>query len=190
MSQALHIQVTDEERQWLFTLVRSTIERGLAALPPLPDTEQPQPPEGVLRERLGAFVTLHRRGELRGCIGLMGPILPLYLAVAAMARAAAFEDHRFPPLTAVEWPDVDFDISILGPTSPCPDIELIELGRHGLMLEARGRAAVFLPQVPVEQGWTVRDTLEHLCRKASLPPGAWRDDAAVISWYEATVIHP
>ena len=101
-----------------------------------------------------------------------------------------FEDPRFRPLAAAEWPEVDFDISILGPTSPCPDIDLIELGRHGLMLEARGRTAVFLPQVPVEQGWSVKGTLEQLCRKASLPPGTWRDRTAVIYWYEATVIHP
>lgn len=190
MSHTLHIQITGEERQWLFALVRSTIERGLTGLPPLPDDEVPQAPQGALREHLGAFVTLHRRGELRGCIGLMRPIMPLYLAVAAMARAAAFEDPRFRPLTAAEWPNVDFDISILGPSTPCPDIGLIELGRHGLMLEARGRTAVFLPQVPVEQGWTVTGTLEQLCRKASLPTDAWRDDTAVISWYEAQVIRP
>ena len=116
-------------------------------------------------------------------------MLPLYQTVAAMARAAAFEDPRFRPLAAAEWPEVDFDISILGPTSPCPDIDLIELGRHGLMLEARGRTAVFLPQVPVEQGWSVKGTLEQLCRKASLPPGTWRDRTAVIYWYVATVIH-
>ncbi len=190
MSQAVRIQVADEEKQWLFDLVRSTIERGLAGLPSLEEGALPEPSEGALRERLGAFVTLRRRGELRGCIGLMRPILPLYQAVAAMARAAAFEDPRFRPLTTEEWPEVDFDISILGPTSPCPDIDRIELGRHGLMLEARGRTAVFLPQVPVEQGWSVKGTLEQLCRKASLPPGTWRDRTAVIYWYEATVIHP
>lgn len=190
MSQALCLQLSDEEKQWLFALVRSTIERGLNGLPPLPDDRQPQPPEGALREHLGVFVTLNLHGSLRGCIGLMRPILPLYLATAAMSRAAAFEDPRFRPLTAAEWPDVDFEISILGPSAPCPDIDLIELGRHGLVLEARGRAAVFLPQVPVEQGWSVKDTLEQLCRKASLPPGSWRDSTAVISWYEATIIHP
>ena len=190
MSQAVRIQVTDEEKQWLFALVRSTVERGLAGLPPLAEGELPEAPEGALRERLGAFVTLRRQGELRGCIGLMRPMLPLYQTVAAMARAAAFEDPRFRPLAAAEWPEVDFDISILGPTSPCPDIDLIELGRHGLMLEARGRTAVCLPQVPVEQGWSVKGTLEQLCRKASLPPGTWRDRTAVIYWYEATVIHP
>lgn len=187
MSQAVRIQVTDEEKQRLFDLVRSTIERSLAGLPPL--TEETLP-EGALRECRGVFVTLRRRGELRGCIGLARAVLPLYRAVADMARAAAFEDPRFRPLTASEWPEVDFDISILGPVSPCPDIRLIEPGRHGLVLEARGRSALFLPQVPVEQGWTVPETLEQLCRKASLPPGAWRDRAAVISWYEATLIHP
>ncbi|MCH5276898.1 MAG: AmmeMemoRadiSam system protein A [Desulfovibrionaceae bacterium] len=190
MSHALPIQLTQAEQQWLFGLVRSTIERGLKGLPPLAGDELPQAPEGALREHLGAFVTLQLRGKLRGCMGLMRPILPLCQAVAAMARAAAFEDPRFMPLSAAEWPDVDFEISILGPSAPCPGTDRIELGRHGLMLEARGRTAVFLPRVPVEQGWSVRDTLEQLCRKASLPPDAWRDSTAIISWYEASVIHP
>lgn len=190
MSQAVQVTLTDEEKDFLFNLTRSTIERGLAGQPPVADKDLPVPPEGVLREHLGAFVTLHRQGELRGCIGLMRPMLPLYRAVAAMARAAAFEDPRFSPLTAAEWPQVDFEISILGPTSPCPDIDRIELGRHGLLLEARGRTAVFLPQVPVEQGWSVKGTLEQLCRKAALPPGTWRDRTATVYWYEATVIHP
>lgn len=190
MSQAVRISLTDEDKQWLFNLTRSTIEHGLKGLPPLAEQDLPPPPEGALREPLGVFVTVHRQGELRGCIGLMRPLLPLYQAVTAMARAAAFEDPRFTPLTAAEWPDLEFEISVLGPTSPCPDIALIELGRHGLMLEARGRTAVFLPRVPVEQGWSVKGTLEQLCRKACLPPGTWRDRTATVYWYEATVIHP
>lgn len=190
MSQAVRVTLTDEEKQFLFELARSTIERGLAGLAPLPEGDLPPPPGDVLQKPMGAFVTLHRQGALRGCIGLMRPVAPLYVAVAAMARAAAFEDRRFMPLTAAEWPQVDMEISVLGPTSPCPDLNLIELGRHGIMLEARGRTAVFLPQVPVEQGWTLKGTLEQLCRKAGLPPGTWRDLTATIYWYEATVLRP
>lgn len=190
MSQAIRIELTEQEKQYLFDLVRSTIERGLAGQPPLPEKDVPLPPEGALRNPMGAFVTLNLKGNLRGCIGMMQPIAPLYLTVAAMANAAAFGDRRFPPLTAEEWPDVTFEISILGPTAPCPDINEIELGRHGILLESRGRTAVFLPQVPVEQGWSVKGTLEQLCRKAALPPGTWRDRTATVYWYETTVIHP
>ena len=190
MSQTVQVNLTKDEEQFLFDLVRSSIERGLAGKQALPEGELPVPPEGTLRQNMGAFVTLHLKGELRGCVGLMQPVVPLYVAVAAMAYAAAFQDRRFPPLTAAEWPDVSFEISILGPTSPCPDINLIELGKHGILLESRGRTAVFLPQVPVEQGWSVKGTLEQLCRKAALPPGTWRDRTATVYWYETTVIHP
>lgn len=190
MSQALQVTLTEQEKSFLFDLVRSCIERGFEGLPPLMEDGLPVPPDGALKEHLGAFVTLDIKGQLRGCIGMMRPAGPLYVTVAAMARAAAFHDQRFPALTKEEWPNVGFEISILGPTSPCPDIEQIELGRHGILLESRGRTSVFLPQVPVEQGWSVKGTLEHLCRKADLPPGTWRDRTATVYWYESLLIRP
>jgi AmmeMemoRadiSam system protein A len=190
MSQAVSIVPTENEAEFLFDIVRRVIERGLSGLPLPSEKDVPEPPEGVLRQPMGAFVTLHRNGRLRGCIGTMQPSAPLYLTVALMAWNAAFRDHRFHPLTREEMPGLTFDISLLGPMAPCPDREKIELGRHGIMLQARGRGAVFLPQVPVEQGWTLTETLEQLCRKAALPPGAWREKNAVILWYESVLIKP
>lgn len=190
MSQAVQLVLTEQERQYLFDIVRAAIERGLEGKPALAEADLPEPPTAQLKELMGAFVTLHLGGQLRGCVGVMRPVAPLHLVVSDMARAAAFGDNRFPPLTREEWPDVTFEISILGPATPCPDINLIELGRHGIMLESRGRTAVFLPQVPVEQGWSVKGTLEQLCRKAAIPPGTWRDRTATVFWYEALVIRP
>lgn len=106
---------------------------------------------------------------LRGCIGLMEPVMPLALAVLRMGWAAAFSDYRFSPLRAAEVPDLELDISVLGPLSPAAP-EDIELGRHGVKLEALGRSAVFLPQVPPEQGWNLSQTLEALRRKAGFRP--------------------
>lgn len=190
MSQAVKITLTAEERRFLIDLVPWSIKNGLEGRGRPPAGAIPPPPEGILREPMGAFVTLHKNGKLRGCIGMMQPITPLYQTVAAMAHAAAFEDGRFKPLASGELPDIKFDISILGPVSLCPDIKQIELGRHGVILKARGRSSVFLPQVPVEQGWSLTDTLEQLCRKAGLPPESWQDSTAAVHWYESLLIVP
>lgn len=104
-----------------------------------------------------------------------------------MARAAAFEDPRFPALDAAEWPHCSLHISVLGPLSPCPDPARIVIGRHGLLLRLGMRQGVFLPQVPVEQGWDLGQYLEHLCRKAGLPAGGWRDPQALLFWFESLV---
>ncbi len=188
MSQAVQITLTDQEKSYLFDIVRQSIEAGLNGKGSPEESELPAPPTDNLRQPLGAFVTLEKSGQLRGCIGMIQAVAPLYVVVNAMAWAAAFDDKRFPPVTRDEMPDIAFEISVLGPVTPCPDVNQIEIGRHGILLESRGRRAVFLPQVPVEQGWSVKGTLEQLCRKAALPPGTWRDRTATVFWYEATVI--
>ena len=190
MSQAVKITLTDEEKRFLIDLVPWSIKHGLEGRGRPAPGAVPAPPEGTLREPMGAFVTLHKNGKLRGCIGMMQPLAPLYQTVASMAHAAAFEDGRFKPVVRDELPNIKFDISILGPVAPCPDIKQIELGRHGIILKARGRSAVFLPQVPVEQGWSLTDTLEHLCRKAGIPLESWQDSTAVVQWYESLMIVP
>ncbi len=154
------------------------------------DAAVPVPPEGVLHQPMGAFVTLHKNGSLRGCIGAMIGEKPLYLTVARMARAAAFEDHRFSPVRVEELGEITFDISVLSPLTPCPGPQAIIPGKHGVLLQARGRSAVFLPQVATEQGWSVADMLQNLCRKAGLPLDAWQDPDARLWWYEALCIQP
>lgn len=190
MSQSVSVILTEQEQRFLFDLVRWSITRGLAGDPfPEPDIIS-APPPGILHEAMGAFVTLHKNGQLRGCIGSMMPESPLYQTVASMAWAAAFQDPRFAPVTMDELTEITFDISVLGPLSPCPDYHSIEIGKHGVLLAAHGRSAVFLPQVALEQGWNVEQTLDQLCHKAGIPLGSWKNPDARLYWYEALLIQP
>jgi uncharacterized protein len=136
------------------------------------------PPTAHLAQPRGVFTTLHLRGQLRGCVGYILPISPLYTAVAETARAAAFEDTRFYPVTIDEARALAIELSILSPPQPiAPD--LVEVGRHGLLIGMAGRRGLLLPQVPIEQQWDRITFLEHTCRKAGLPVDAWRKGATV-----------
>jgi AmmeMemoRadiSam system protein A len=129
-------------------------------------------------EPRGAFTSLYLRGELRGCVGYVLPRFPVYRTVAETARAAAFDDNRFPPVTKEEAPHLAIDLSILSPPEPIrPDD--IEIGRHGLIVTWHGHRGLLLPQVPVERGWDRTSFLEQTCRKAGLPVDAWRQGATI-----------
>ena len=171
------MSLTPAEKKSLLVLARRALEARLRDGRDLAD-----PPPGValsprLREPAGAFVTLERDGELRGCIGFIEPIRPLYRAVMENAVSAATRDFRFPPVEAEELPRIRIEISVLTPLREIPGPEAFEPGRHGIVLEKQGHRAVFLPQVAAERGWDRETTLEHLCRKAGLPPDAWRRGA-------------
>lgn len=127
---------------------------------------------------------------LRGCIGMMIGQFPLWHTVADMAYKAAREDTRFRPISEKELPFIIYDITALEPLSLCPDKNKIELGKHGIMLQANGRQAVFLPHVPTEQGWTLEQTFEQLCYKAGLSKNTWQDANTLIYWYEGLLLHP
>lgn len=133
-----------------------------------------RPEDSRLWAQQGAFVTLKKGGELRGCIGHMAEDLPLAQCVGRMALQAAFNDHRFPRLSRKEWPDVHLEISVLTPFRKVEGVNAIQLGRDGILLEKGGHSAVFLPQVAQEQGWSLEETLTHLSAKAGLEPNAWR----------------
>jgi AmmeMemoRadiSam system protein A len=151
------------------------------------DRPVPEPATDTLREPYGAFVTLKRRDQLRGCIGHIVADRPLWHNVADMALAAAFDDPRFPPLTRAELDGLVVEITVLGPLSPCPDPESIEIGRHGLYVRRGMHSGLLLPQVPVEWGWDRLTFLRQTCRKAGLPEDAWRDPETKIYWFEGTV---
>ncbi len=173
-----------EEKQYLKDLVRLCIlkllqGKSLKALPQAPTERLDQP--------FGAFVTLKKNDQLRGCIGRLDAAAPLRETIARMAQAAAFEDPRFPPVSLEEFDALDIEISILSPIEPCPDTELIEIGRHGLVIRSGGRSGLLLPQVPVEWGWDRQEFLQHTCRKAGLPPDAWRKQGTQLLWFEAEV---
>lgn len=172
--------LTAVERGALIGIAREAIRArlGLGPRPSLPET-------GGLGERRGAFVTLHRGGELRGCIGRFEPEGSLARTVADMAEAAAFADPRFPPLGADEADDLEIHVSALGPRVPLPDPELLRVGRHGLVVTQGWHRGVLLPVVAVERGWDAPTFLKHTCLKAGLPADAWRDPATTLETFEA-----
>jgi len=112
--------------------------------------------------------------QLRGCIGSTEARVPAHEAAVDSALDAAFDDPRFQPLTPEEYPDLVLSVSVLTPITPVPGAESIDPGRDGVVLEARGRRALFLPEVAAEQGWNRIELLEHLCQKAGLPRNAWK----------------
>jgi AmmeMemoRadiSam system protein A len=136
------------------------------------------PPTAHLAEPRGAFTSLYLRGELRGCVGYVLPVSPVYRAVAETARAAAFEDTRFYPVTLAEASALEIELSILSPPQSIP-AEAVEIGRHGLLVSMSGHRGLLLPQVPVEHNWDRATFLEQTCRKAGLPLDAWKNGATI-----------
>ena len=134
----------------------------------------------------GAFVTLKKKGELRGCIGFIEPVYPLYKAVAQCAVYAATEDPRFGPVSAAELNVLEYEISVLTPLKKIDDPGLVRVGKHGLVISSGGRRGLLLPQVPVENNWDRLEFLAQACLKAGLSQDAWRKGAE-ISVFEAIV---
>ena len=162
--------LTSAQRGELLSLARSTLIEYINS-GTLPEYETDDP---VISRRSGVFVTLKKNGELRGCIGNLRNNLPLYLAVQEMAASAATSDPRFPPLTFEELDQVSIEISVLSPLRRITDIDLIEVGKHGLVIHQSGRQGVLLPQVAAEEGWDRQAFLENLCLKAGLPFDCWQ----------------
>ncbi len=177
--------LTEEEKTYLKKLVVQSISFGLH--PSDGPYGPPEPPTEKLREELGAFVTLKLGGHLRGCIGNVQGSGELFRTVWNMAQSAAFKDPRFPPLNENEFNAIDYEISILSPIETCPDLELITIGRHGLIMSRDGRSGLLLPQVPVEWNWDRTTFLRQTCVKAGLPEDAWQDPATTVLWFEAVV---
>lgn len=176
-------ELTQEEKDYLKNLARETIAHALG-LGPAPDMK---PVSRKLTQPYGAFVTLTRKKQLRGCIGHIVAQNPLYRTVSEMAKAAAFEDPRFPPVTAKEWDDIQVEISILSPLERVKDLTAITPGIHGLYMRQGSRSGLLLPQVAVEWGWDRETFLAQTCRKAGLPPDAWKDETTEVYWFQAEV---
>jgi len=138
-------------------------------------------PSAHLAELRGAFTSLHRGGQLRGCIGYVMPLYPLYRTVADTAVAAAFHDPRFMPVTTGELAELEIEISVLSLPVPIKPEE-VEIGRHGLIVTLGNARGLLLPQVPVEWGWDREKFLSETCRKAGLPPDAWKRGARLESF--------
>lgn len=144
-------------------------------------------------ERQGVFVTLTRHGELRGCIGFPEPTHILYRAVFEAARSAAFEDPRFPAVAKDELDDIEIEVSVLTipelmkAEKPEDYINMIEIGRDGLIIKAGYNSGLLLPQVPVEWEWDVKEFLKHICIKAGLRQDAWADRANKLYRFQAQI---
>jgi AmmeMemoRadiSam system protein A len=127
-----------------------------------------------LNRRSGVFVTLRIGDELRGCIGYVEPIYPLAQATEEIAVKSALEDNRFMPLTKSEFNEITIEISVLSPLEELRDVEKIEIGKHGLVIDAGYRRGLLLPQVATEYGWDRKEFLKHTSLKAGLSPDAWK----------------
>jgi AmmeMemoRadiSam system protein A len=160
-----------EERELLLRLAHRSIESALEGR-----SIAANPPTAHLAEPRGAFVTLHLLGQLRGCIGYVVPTQSLYATVAEAARAAAFEDPRFPPVAPAEAPHLKIEISVLSPLQPIRPEEVV-VGLHGLVVSQGNRRGLLLPQVPIEWNWDRETFLAQSCLKAGLPPDAWQHGA-------------
>jgi len=166
-------QFSKEERALLLRLAHDSI------LSALERREIPlDPPSSHLAEPRGVFTSLHLHSQLRGCVGYVLPVSSVYRAVAETARAAAFEDSRFYPVTSQEAPHLAVELSLLSPPEPIsPDA--VEIGRHGLLISFAGNRGLLLPQVATEHRWDRTTFLEQTCRKAGLPTDAWKKGAKI-----------
>ncbi|MCL2440923.1 MAG: AmmeMemoRadiSam system protein A [Treponema sp.] len=185
----MNFTITKDEQKILLSLTRETITAELEERKPRSFKEAD--PASNLNKPCGAFVTLHIQNGanrvLRGCIGRMTANLPLIEMVALMAKEAAFNDPRFPPLKKDELNRCFIEISALSPMTPCPDPYQVKVGVHGLLLTGRGYSGVLLPQVPLEQGWNLQEYLDYICIKAGLPPGSYEAPDTQLYTFTAVV---
>jgi AmmeMemoRadiSam system protein A len=169
------------ERALLLRLAREAIAAHVAGRPAhVPGAAD------ILSRPGGAFVTLHKGGELRGCIGHIQATEPLGTVVPRCAVAACSSDPRFPPLAPDELEAIDIELSLLGPLEPITGPHDIVVGRHGLVVERGWQRGLLLPQVATEWNWDADAFLAQTCRKAGLPLDAWKNGAR-LSRFEAEV---
>ncbi len=147
----------------------------------------PNVTEDRLKENCGAFVTLKEGGQLRGCIGYIQAVKPLYQTVIDVAKSAAINDYRFNPVTQDELGKLEYEISVLTPLKKIKDINEIEVGKHGLVMKKGFNSGLLLPQVATEYNWDRETFLKETCRKAGLPQDAWKDKSTEIYTFSAEV---
>jgi len=178
------IELNRDQQINMLKLARKTIADRLGIAE---DIEIPPLDEDIFKEKCGAFVTLHIRGNLRGCIGYIEGVKSIPATVKDMAVSSAFSDPRFSSLTRDEYKKIDIEISILSPIEKVNDLSEIVVGRDGLIITRGYNRGLLLPQVPVEQGWD-RDTfLTHTCYKAGLPGDSWKKTGVLIEKFSAQV---
>jgi len=173
------IELNKDQQIKLLRLARNTIgeyfNRGNHHTPEKTERIENEFSEDIFKKKCGGFVTLHIKGNLRGCIGYIKGIKTIPETIIEMAKAAAFQDPRFPPLTQKEFDLIDIEISVLSPIEQVMKISEIVVGRDGLIISNGFSSGLLLPQVATEYGWDVTEFLQHTCYKAGLSADAWRD---------------
>jgi len=174
-------QLTETDQKILLHIARNSVQAHLTG----EALTFPEVFSGILNEFRGNFVSIHKRLELRGCIGNLYPTGPLYRSVSECSISAATRDPRFPSLAVEELPHVDFEISVLSSMQRVEDIAAIEIGKHGLLVSKRHCRGLLLPQVAAAFGWDQITFLQEACKKAGLKPDDWKE--ASIHCFSAVV---
>jgi len=177
------LELTETDKKTLLNIARTTIEHVVHGKKP----SEFEVDSAVLNENRGAFVTIHKHGSLRGCIGYVMAYKPLYLTIVEMAEAASMRDPRFSPVAPNEIDEIDIEISVLTPIREINDISEIKVGKHGIIIERKNQSGLLLPQVATEYGWDRETFLDHTCMKAGLAKNAWKEQGTVIKVFAAEV---
>lgn len=183
------MDISREEKKYLFSIAHTAIQAHFSGARFNPENA----PE-KFREKMGVFVTLKEKGELRGCIGYPLPVESVAQSIADNAVNAAFQDPRFPPLAKDEFQDLEIEITLLTVPeevkfkTPEELVKKIKLGRDGLILEYGPYTGLFLPQVPVEEKWDVKTYLSYLCMKAGLDPNTWLSRPIGIKAFQGIIL--
>jgi AmmeMemoRadiSam system protein A len=178
----MDFELTDSEKSMLLKAARASIVAEYGQKQFLPGMLTP-----ALSTPCGAFVTLTKHGELRGCIGYVTSDKSLYQTVSDAAQAAAFQDGRFPRVRSEELSEISIEISVLSPLSKIRDVNEIQVGKHGILLRKGYSSGLLLPQVATEYGWD-RDTfLSHTCLKAGLASDCWKQPGASMEIFTAVI---
>jgi len=178
-----NLELDKEQKQLLLKIARETVDSTVTGSAPVGyDIDDP-----VLNTGCGAFVTIHRLGNLRGCIGNITATTPLWMTVMTMAEEASMRDPRFPPVSPDELEDIDIEISAISPLQKIGDIKEIEVGKHGILIRKGFSQGLLLPQVAAENGFDRISFLEHTCLKAGLARNCYREQGCEIFIFSAVV---
>ena len=175
--------LTNDEKKTLHNIALTAITKKLRNESPV----LPMAKTDTLNEKRGAFVSLHKNGQLRGCIGYVHGVKPLAEAINDMAIAAAFQDPRFSTLQENELSDLDIEISVLTPMKQISNINEIEVGKHGLMMIKGPYSGLLLPQVATQYNWDRQTFLSETCHKSGLSADAWKNDDTEIYIFSAEI---
>lgn len=179
--------LTSDDKNILLETARTSIETAIRLRCKDEDFQLPSKVSSALKESCGAFVTLHKFGELRGCIGYIEGVLPLIETIKDVAAKAATEDYRFNPVTQDELPEITIEISVLTPLKLIKDINEIEVGKHGIIMQREHNRGLLLPQVATEYGWDRETFLNQTARKAGMSADAWKKPDTNIYIFSAEI---